>query len=147
MAYPKETSTIAKSWMEKALELTPGEELFIPCDSKSKQASLKTRLYGARREYSAIDPVAAEEITFTPVYREDDQGATKPYIMAYKSKVQANKGFIKGKDNVVREVIINTNKDRTKKVLLLIKDGKNQKETEEVLGELSSEEKQMFKEE
>ncbi len=140
MPYPKNTSQLAKGWVEETLRLKPGESLFIPCDNKSAQSALKTRLYGARKEYSIVDPLAAESISFSLVYRDGE-----PYIRGYKSAREANKGFIKDADGNVKEVTINIEKDRTRKILLLIKEGHNEESTTEVLGKLSDIEKQLFK--
>lgn len=139
MGYPKENSQIAKAWVEKTLALKQEQELYIPCDSKSAQASLKTRLYGARKEYASVDPIAAEGISFSPVYRDG-----KPYIKCYKSAQQANVAWLKDENGVLSEVIISADKDRTRKVLMLIKDGKTPEDAVAILGDLSEEEKQLF---
>lgn len=140
MPYAKQTSVLAKGWVEKTLALKPGQELFIPCDNKSQQISLKTALYGARKEYSAVDPVAAESISFSPVWREN-----LPYVKCYKRQFRADVGFIKNPDDSVEEVTITVEKDRTRKILMMIKDGKTQAEVDEVFKGLSDDEKMLFK--
>ncbi len=139
MPYSKQASSIAKSWMEEALKLGAGEELFIPCDTKSKQNSLKTSLYGARKEYAAVDPVGAESITFSPVYRD---GA--PYIRVYKSKMKANLGFKKMADGSIQEIAINVDKYRARKILIMIKDHADLEQIEKIMGDLSAEERKLI---
>lgn len=141
MAYSKESSALVKSWMEEALKLEPGEDLFIPCDTKSQQISLKTRLYGARKQYSLVDPVEAESITFSPVWRDGD-----PYIRIYKSKFKANLGFKKMKDGSIQEITVHADKNRTMKILKMLKEDNDEKKIEKVMGKLSNEEKALIKE-
>lgn len=139
MPYAKNISPIAKEWVEKTLSLEAGQELFIPCANKGAQNSLKTRLYAARKEYSAIDPVSAEGISFALVFRDGN-----PFIKCYKSKEAANIGFIKDTDGTIREVVLNMG-DKKVRVLELIKEGKTLEEVEEELGELSVMERNLFK--
>ena len=140
MPYPKQTSSLAKGWIEKTLALAPGDEIFIPCDNKSKQVSLKTALYGARKEYAAVDPVAAESISFSPVWREN-----VPYVKCYKSMYKADTGFVKHADGSVEEIVITTGKDRTRKILIMMKVGKTQEEITKEFKGLSEDEKMLFK--
>lgn len=140
MAYSKESSALVKSWMEEALKLEPGEELFIPCDNKSQQISLKTRLYGARKQYASIEPVEAESITFSPVWRD---GA--PFLKIYKSKFKANLGFKKLKDGTIKEITIHADKNRTMKIIKLLKEKVSGEEIEKIMGKLSTDEKNLIK--
>ncbi len=141
MAYSKESSALVKSWMEESLKLEPGEELFIPCDNKSQQISLKTRLYGARKQYSDIDPIEAESITFSPVYRDGN-----PFIRIYKSKFKANLGFKKMPDGSIQEITVHADKNRTLRILKMLKENSDEKKIQEVMGKLSDEEKALIKE-
>ena len=140
MAYSKEASALVKSWMEEALKLGPGEELYIPCDTKSQQISLKTRLYGARKQYSVVDAVEAESITFSPVYRDGD-----PFIRIYKSKFKANLGFKKMPDVTVQQIEVHADKNRTMKILKMVKDGDNKEKIEKSMGKLSKDEQKLLK--
>lgn len=140
MAYSKEASALVKSWMEEALKLGPGEELYIPCDTKSQQISLKTRLYGARKQYSVVDPIEAESITFSPVYRDGD-----PFIRIYKSKFKANLGFKKMPDGTVQQIEVHADKNRTMKILKMVKDGDNEETIKNVMGNLSEDEQKLLK--
>lgn len=140
MAYSKESSALVKSWMEEALKLGPGEELFIPCDTKSQQISLKTRLYGARKQYSVVDPIEAESVTFSPVYRDGD-----PFIRIYKSKFKANLGFKKMPDGTVQQIEVHADKNRTMKILKMVKDGDNEEKIEKSMGKLSKDEQKLLK--
>lgn len=139
MPYPKKTSPIAREWVEKTLSLEPGQELFIPCANKGAQSSLKTRLYAARKEYSVIDPVSAEGISFALCFRDGS-----PFIKCYKSKDAANIGFIKDTDGTIREVVLNLG-DKKVRVINMIKEGKTLEEVEKELGELSVMERNLFK--
>ncbi len=140
MAYSKESSALVKSWMEEALKLGPGEEWFIPGDTKSQQISLKTRLYGARKQYSVVDPIEAESVTFSPVYRDGD-----PFIRIYKSKFKANLGFKKMPDGTVQQIEVHADKNRTMKILKMVKDGDNEEKIEKSMGKLSKDEQKLLK--
>ena len=140
MGYSKKSSKLAKTWLDETLKLKPGAELFIPCDSKAKQGSLKTRLYGARKEYAQIDPLTAESISFTPVFRDGE-----PYIKCHKSKIEANKGFVKQADGTIKVVTIDLDSTRNKKFYILKREGKGIPEIEAILGKLTEEELEIFK--
>ena len=139
MAYPKNTTKVSKNWVEKTLQLKPGEELFIPCDNKTAQINLKTRLYGARKEYSSVDPIGAESISFSPVFRDG-----QPFVKCYKSPETANKGFIKSADGTIREVTIEIGPGRKVQILTMIKNKKTIEEVEEEIGELEDWERNLF---
>lgn len=148
MAGYQQTTQIIKDWFEQTRDLKPGQSLFIPCESKSHQNSMKTRLYAARAEYMLIDPLVAEKISFQKVVRE-----TLPWIRAYISKLDPKVGFIKDDTDIdeatgegrITQVSIRGSDERRKMLAMMLKDGFDLEKIKDHLGELNKDEIAMIK--
>jgi len=99
-------SQAVSEWFDKILALSPGDELWIPCNDLSHQNSLKTQFYSKRREFSIAEPVKGEKVSFSKRIKLDLNTNTKYWLVGYQKSIDPTVAYVKKKNKEVEEVTI-----------------------------------------
>jgi hypothetical protein len=108
---------IAYQWFQKALDLAPEEEIYIPVSSRIEQKTLVRDIRKVIREYSAIDKVQASKIDAVGVFRDG-----KPWVRLYIKATSPLVGFIKGADGKMERIVLQDQIERRRQVNLMLCD-------------------------
>lgn len=127
------------NWIRKTLELEIGEELYIPVDNKQSQ---KTILRGINKELRIMEvfDLAATQVYVTKTFKDK-----RLWVLLKKTGVSPFVGFKKGVDGVVQRVSIDSLSEKMRRLTLMIEDGLNLEEVQEIEGELTNEEAKFFR--
>lgn len=136
MGYNKSSTSIIEKWFDQCLELKNNEQLLIPCEDKTQQNSLKTKLYGLRKAYSKVDAIVSEKLTFSHYF---ENGL---YIKCYKKVQDPTVAILRseGKDKTVKI----RGDLRNKQIIMMLKDNYDKTGIEESIGPLTLGEKKEF---
>ncbi|MBE9594874.1 MAG: hypothetical protein IMF19_15500 [Proteobacteria bacterium] len=105
---------IAYQWFQKALELAPEEEIYIPVSSRVEQRTLYKDIRKVIREYSAVDKVQASKIDAVGVFRD-----RKPWVRLYIKATSPLVGFKKGSDGKMERMVLQDQTERRRQVGLM----------------------------
>jgi len=134
---------IVIKWLHKATEeLTTGEELLFPAETKPDQKDKRRLFINELRILNKIDPVAAAEIQIYSRFRDHrfwvviKKIAFSP-LVAFKRDVKGN----------IERVIIEDDSEKMRRLSLMKSDDYSIKEIEEMEGGLTKEEVEFLKRE
>lgn len=142
----QETSQVLIAWFDQAIDMDEGNEIFLPCINEKAANSLKTRFYRVRSAYKDVDPVTAEAITFSPIWRDG-----KCYLKIKKEFKTVISGFMKSPpseefpEGEVTTIDIKVNQERKRTLLKMIRNNLTKKAIEKELGKLTEKELELIK--
>lgn len=136
MGYSKTHNEITEALFNQARALAVGTEMFIPCDDASHAASVKTRLYAARKTYSEINATEADRITFSVKFKDNAY-----WVQARKSAIDPTTFFIVGADGKTQQHSIKPSRSRMRKIVTMLNDEIEPEEIEKMLAPLSEDER------
>jgi hypothetical protein len=131
--------SLLTEWFAQALELPEGDRLFIVVQDRPEQTRVRRGLNELKEAYKEINPVDASKILITK-----DHMNLQLYVRIDKSKKSMAKGFIKDVNGVIREISLDDDPDRDRRIMLIVRDGYNQDEVEEFMGGLTDNERKKY---
>ena len=122
MAYRRTSNPIAKAWMNRAVDISEGDQIIIPFANKEDAKSLKWFLYNERKLIEDISPDIAATITISLRVMEDKFCLV---IGKLHNKAQSL-GIIIHKDGSTSHIDVSLTKDtaRQRMMDMMIEDGK-----------------------
>ena len=133
---------IVTHWLQKANELSTGEELLFPTETKTDQKEKKRLFIGELKIFAKIDPVAASQIRVTT--RFDDH---RLWVVVKKIAFSPLIAFKKGTDGSVERVTIEDNSEKLRRIRLMKEDGYTIEKIAKAEGGLSEAEEEFLKRE
>jgi len=126
-------------WLEEAQVLEPGESLFLPGETREHSREL-VRLFKAELKIMAeIDPVAGNRVQVHNTIKDQ-----RYWVELKRTYGNPLLGFKRDKDgNILRKILIDP--DRKRRLMCMKEDGMTLAEAEAIEGELTDEEKEVFK--
>ena len=133
---------ILKTWIEEALKLSPGEELFLQAETKGERTQLLRDFQKVLRTMSHVVSSEASRLVFLPYFKDK-----KFYVRLYKKAQSPLVGF-KKVDGEVTKVTLEDLSPRRRQINLMIRDGYAVDEVDKLLeSPLTSEERRLFEDE
>lgn len=131
---------IAREWFLKALDLKPGEELFIPCTSRRDARKMVTALGHCKQYWMKFDPLKAMAVNTGFAVRFNSL-----WVKVFVKEELPNAVYIKGVDGVTRALTIEgISGERDRKITVMLQDGLSREEIEGLLGGLSESEREKY---
>lgn len=128
------------AWMYKAAELSPGEELHIPCESKD---ALKALIKKFRRElelFLKLDPITASCLQTSNRYKD-----SRHWFVVKNVRANPFIAFKKDNDGNTMKVSL-IEQERKRRLHLMAEDGMTIAEAEDIEGcVLNDDERKLFK--
>jgi hypothetical protein len=127
------SSEIAQVWFEEAKKLSVGQALFVRVADKKEQTSLANEFEEERKLFSQIEPVHASQIFINKTLKE-----RKQYVVLERKYRAPYTAFLRDVNGSFSKV--NIDPERRRILTLMLKDGKDRVEIEEVLNGLTDNE-------
>lgn len=131
--------SIMAAWLEEALLLKGGEELYIPGETKQAVKKLIKDFLIEKEKIAKVDAVVASTLDYTTKFREN-----KFWLVIQKNSYSPFVGFKKTLTGSMEKIILNSDLSRKRRLHLMVEDGMSLFKIEEILGPLTIEEKQLF---
>jgi len=120
--------SIAHAWLKEAFNLSPGEELLLPCESKKERTLLYRRFLKEQEELSKVDPLGASSILVLTTYRK---GQWLLRLLRRRSSLLKGKKVLPSGEEV--EISLVDDSDRKRRILLMISDGLSEEEINKLI--------------
>lgn len=127
------------SWLNKVDGIAVGDTIYIPTDSRKAAKMLTTMFRKEVRVLSELDPIKAGRILISMQARDGSW-----WLTLTKVSTSPLVGFIKTKDGKVERTVID-DPERPRRLRLMHEDGYTLEEVEAIEGELSEDERGLFK--
>jgi hypothetical protein len=127
------SSELVSTWFEEAKRLSVGQALFIRAVDKREQTSLANEFEEERKLFSKLEPVHASQIFINKVLKE-----RKQYVVIERKYRAPYTAFLRDVNGSFSK--INIDPERRRILTLMLKDGKERTEIEEVLNGLTDNE-------
>ena len=122
-------------WMQKGLELQPGEAIFLPCINRTDQQEKYRYLLHERRGLKDVDPERIEALRIYSTYKDH-----RHWVVLEKLSATPFIGFKKSPGKGVERIMLDVSDERERQLRLMLEDGLGLEEIEDALDELSVEE-------
>jgi hypothetical protein len=131
---------ITIDWLYKASQLTVGEELYFPAESKQVQKDLYKLFLRELKVMSEIDAVMASTIAVAPTFKDK-----RHWVLLRKTAGTPTTAFKKNTvTGEVERVLLHDDTDRQRRIRLMIEDGLSIDQITELEGELTEGEKRRY---
>lgn len=130
-------SEISKTWFDKAMKLEVGQALFIRVANKIEQTKLANEFEEERELWSRIEPVIASQIFVNKVLRE-----RKQYVSLERKYRAPFTAFFQDEEGKFSTVSVDPTRKRM--IRLMLKDGIERIEIENMLNGLTEDELKEF---
>jgi len=121
-------------WLHEALALKPGEELYLPVDTKAAQKQLHKDFKKEIEILKEIDPLEGSRIHAIPTYKDN-----RFWLMLKKHETSPLVAFKRGNDGTER-VTVASGAERKRRIRLMAEDGMGKEEIEAIEGKLEENE-------
>lgn len=125
----------------KLITLKEGCSYAIPVTDKVAQTKLRRKLLDLKDEYMSVDPVCAGRML---IERAISDNKKKLFVKITKREVTPMKIIHKDANGVVREVSLEDDPDRRRRLDLMVRDGIPYDEVEELMDGLTEEERRIY---
>lgn len=126
------------SWISQALEIAPGESIFLPGDNRENAKALSVKFRKALKSMAELDPVRANKLQVHTVIRDSIY-----WVELKRTHGNPLIGFKKGLDGAIVKMTIK-DPERRRRLTCMKEDGLTLDEVEGIEGELSEDEKGIF---
>jgi hypothetical protein len=138
---------IYEQWFKKAMNMETGEKLYLPADGKAERTKLKNLMIFIRDSYKEKDAIEAAKIAIYPFFSA--KSSVKYSVILEKRAFSPLVAFRKNEQtDELEKIVLSSDLGKSRRILLMIKDGYTREQIEENEGILSSDElKEFFGEE
>lgn len=127
-------------WLHKTInELTPGEEYLFPAETKADQKAKRKQFEEELAILEEIDPITASQMQVSTTFKD-----YRYWVVIKKRTFSPLVAFKKSKNGVITRMSITDDFDKNRRILLMKEDGYSLEKVEEIEGELTDEEKEIF---
>jgi len=127
------------NWIHQALDLKPGEELYLPADTKDAQKRLHKAFNKEIEILKKIDAVAGSKLHAIPVYKD-----SRHWVMLKRIETSPLIGFKKGESGTERVIVEDA--ERKRRITMMLQDEMTLSEITAIEGELNKEDILFIKE-
>lgn len=131
---------VSDEWFDRIVRLKNGEELLIPVINRLEQTALKRELTALLQRFKTMNPTEAAKIDIS---RTSNDKQTQFFVKAEKKAPVGLKAIIRDPNGNVREVSVE-DPFRTRAISLMLTDGFDLQDVEEVFGPLTEYERTKF---
>jgi hypothetical protein len=122
-------------WIQRAVELNPGEKIFLEADSAKEQKRMERELGKEREAYAQVDPIEASKVAIRNTFKD-----RKHWVVIEKMANSPLVGFIKDAGGEISKITLGAEPEKIRRIRLMIADGYSQDKIEEIEGTLTEEE-------
>lgn len=127
-------------WLYKANELTAGQEIYVPAESRNEQKELFRQFRNELRVFREIDSESASTINIGVMFKD-----SRFWVVLKKHATVPTVGFIKDPDTGTQRVVLSSDKERKRRIGLMLNDGLPLEEIEAIEGKLTDDERREFR--